>query len=95
MNSIDILEEHQNVDDDHDTFIERFLKDVIDRRRHQVKEMMKRKVIGTMGTTQIRNQFCCSRRNDMTRKIDVSLAIVANWCSENKDQVAQLESSRQ
>ena len=29
--------------------------------------------------------------NDKTRKIDVSLAIVANWCSENKDQVAQFE----
>ena len=31
MNSIDILGEHQNVDDDHDTFVERFHEDVIDR----------------------------------------------------------------
>ena len=31
----------QNVDDDHDTFVERFHEDVIDRRRHQVKVMMK------------------------------------------------------
>ena len=30
--------------------------------------MMKRKVIGTMGTTQTQNQACCSRQNDMTRK---------------------------
>ena len=36
--------------------------------------MMKRKVIGTMGTTQTRSQACCSRRNDMTRKIGVGLA---------------------
>ena len=32
MNSIDILQEHQNVDDDHDTFVERFHEDVIDQR---------------------------------------------------------------
>ena len=41
------------VDDDHDTFVERFQEDVINQRRHQVKRMMKRKVIGTMGTTQL------------------------------------------
>ena len=52
INSLDILEEHQNVDDVHDTFVTRFHEDVIDRRRHQVDGMMKRKVIGTMGTTQ-------------------------------------------
>ena len=34
---------------------------------------MKRKVIGTTGTTQTRNQAYCSRRNDMMRKIDVGL----------------------
>ena len=56
INSIDILEEHQNADGDHDTFVERFQEDVTDRRRQQVKGMMKRKVIGTMGTTQTRNQ---------------------------------------
>ena len=32
MNSIVNLKEHQNVDDDHDTFVERFHEDVIDRR---------------------------------------------------------------
>ena len=32
MNSIDNLKEHHNVDDDHDTFVERFHEDVIDRR---------------------------------------------------------------
>ena len=53
--------------------------------------MMKRKVIGTMGTTQTRNQACCSRRNDMTRKIDVSLAHHRKLCS-GKDRVAQLKS---
>ena len=35
---------------------------------------MKRKVIGTTGTSQTRNQACCTRRNDKTRKVDVSLA---------------------
>ena len=38
INSIDILEEHQNVDGDHDTFVERFHEDVIDPRSHQVKK---------------------------------------------------------
>ena len=32
MNSIVNLKEHQNVDDDHDTFVERFHEDVTDRR---------------------------------------------------------------
>ena len=32
--------------------------------------------------------------NDMTRKIDVSLAHRRKWCSGNKDQVAQLKSAR-
>ena len=48
INSIDILEEHQNVDGDHDTFVERFHEDIIDPRSHQVKRMMKQEVIGTM-----------------------------------------------
>ena len=43
------------VDDDHDTFVERFHEDVINQRRHQAKGMMKRRVIGTMGMTQTRN----------------------------------------
>ena len=64
----------QNVDDVHDTFVARIYEEVIDRRSHPVKGMMKRKVIGTRGTTQTRNQACCSRLNDMARKIDVSLA---------------------
>ena len=64
----------QNVDDDYDTFVERFHEDVINQRRHQVKGMMKQKVIGTMGMTQTRNQACCSRQNDKTGKSDVSLA---------------------
>ena len=36
--------------------------------------MMKPKVIGTMGTTQTRNQACCSRTNEMTRKIDCKIS---------------------
>ena len=52
INSIGILEEHQNVDGDHDTFVERFHEDGIDPRSHQVKRMMKQEVIGTIGTTQ-------------------------------------------
>ena len=42
-------------------FVERFHEDVINRRCHQAKGMMKKKVIGTTGTTQTRNQACCSR----------------------------------
>ena len=61
INSIYILEEHQNADGDHDTFVERFHEDVIDPRSHQVKRMMKQEVIGTMGTTQTRTQACCLR----------------------------------
>ena len=64
----------QIVDNDHDKFVERFQEDVINQRPHQVKGMMKRKVIGTMGMTQTQNQACCSRQNDMMRKIDISLA---------------------
>ena len=63
----------QKVDNDHDTFVERLPEDVIDPRSHQVKRMMKRKVIGTPVRTQTGNQVCCSRRNDMTTKIDASL----------------------
>ena len=81
-----------NADDDHDTFVERFHEDVINRRWHQVKEMMKRMAIGTMGTTQTRNQACCSRRNDTTRRIDVRLVHHRKLCS-GKDQVAQLKFS--
>ena len=61
INSIDILEEHQNVDGDHDTFVERFHADVVNQRRHQVKGMMKQEVIGTTVTTQTRTQACCLR----------------------------------
>ena len=73
INSIDILEEHQNVDGDHDTFVERFHEDVIDPRSQQVKRMMKQEVIGTTVTTRTRTQACCLRRNDMTMRIDVRL----------------------
>ncbi len=52
----------QNVDD-HDTFVARVHEDVSNRRWHQVKGMMMRKVIGTKGTTQTQNQVCCSRDN--------------------------------
>ena len=94
MNTIDILEELRMLMTIMKSFVERFHEDVIGRRWHQVKGMMKRKVNGTRGTTQTRNQACCSRRNDMTRKIDVSLAQRRRWCSGNKDQVAQLKSAR-
>ena len=84
----------QNVDD-HDTFVARVHEDVIDRRRHQVKVMMKWKVIEPKGMTQTRNQACCSRRNDMMMRIDVRLVHRWKLCSEKKDRVAQLKSSRQ
>ena len=41
----------QKVDNDHDTFVERFHEDVIDRRRHQAKAMVKRRFIATTDTT--------------------------------------------
>ena len=84
----------QNADDDHDTFVERIHEDVIDWRWHQVKGMMKQKVIETMCMTQTRNQVCCSRRNDMTRKINVRLAHRRKLCSGKKDRVAQLKLAR-
>ena len=83
-----------NVDDDHDTFVERIHEEAIDQRLHQAKGLMQQKIIGATDTTQTRGQVCCSRWNDMTRKIDVSLAHRRKWCSGNKDQVAQLKSSR-
>ena len=92
MSSIVNLKEHQNVDDDHDTFVERFHEDVIDWRWHQVKGMMKQKVIQTTCMTQTWNQACCSRKYDMTRKIDESLGHHRKLCSRKKDQVAQLKS---
>ena len=52
---------------------------------------MKQKVIETMGTSQSRNQDCCSRQNDMTRKVDVSLAHRRKLCFGKKNQVAQLK----
>ena len=84
-NSIDIFEEHQNVDVDHDTFVKRIHEDVINQRRHQVKGMMKQEVIGTTGKTQTQNQARCSRRNDMMRKNDVSLAHRRKLCSVKKE----------
>ena len=47
-----------NAHDDHDTFVARVHEDVIDRRRHQVRGIMKQKVIGTKGRRQTRNQAC-------------------------------------
>ena len=51
----------QNVDDIHDTIVERFHADVVNQRRHHVKGMMKQEVIGTTVTTQTRTQSCCLR----------------------------------
>ena len=76
-------------------FVEGIHEEAIDQRLHQAKGLMQQKIIGATDTTQTRGQVCCSRWNDMTRKIDVSLAHRRKWCSGNKDQVAQLKSSRQ
>ena len=76
-------------------FVDRLHEDVINQQRQQVKGMMKRKVIRTMVTIETRNQACSSRRNDMMRKIDVSLAHHQKLCSGKKDQVTQLKSARQ
>ena len=81
----------QNVDEDHETFVERFHEDIIAHRRHQAKGRMERKVIETTDMTQTRNQACCSRRNDMTRKVDVSLAHRRKLCFGKKDRIAQLK----
>jgi hypothetical protein len=52
----------QYIDGDHDKFLSRgTYEDAIVQRRHQAKEMMKRKVLGTTDTTQARNQACCLR----------------------------------
>ena len=61
MNSIDYPGRAHKVDDDHDTFVERFHEDVINQQRHRVKGMMKRKVIGTTVGTQIPKQACCPK----------------------------------
>ena len=45
---------------------------------------MERKVIETTDMTQTRNQACCSRRNDMTRKVGVSLAHRRKLCTIKK-----------
>ena len=44
-----------------------------------------------MGMSQTQNQACCSRKNDMMRKIDVSLAHHRKLCFGKKNQVAQLK----
>ena len=93
MNSIDILEGLIRFMMITTHFVERFHEDVINQRRHQVKGMMKEKVIGTTVTTQTRNQACCSRRNDMPMRIDVRLIHRRKLCSEKKDRVAQLKFS--
>ena len=85
MNSIDILEGVKMLMIITTTFVERLHEEAIEQRWHQVKGMMKRKVIGTMGTTQTWNQVCCSRRNDTTRKTDVRLAHRRNLCSGKKN----------
>ena len=95
MNSIDIQEGVKMLMMITTNFVERLHEDVIHRRWHQVKGIVKQKVIGTKGTTQTRNQACCSRRNDMTVIIDVRLVHRRKLCSEKKDRVAQLKSSRQ
>ena len=92
MNSIDILEDLGMLMMITTHFVERFQEDVTDQRCHQVNGMMKREVIETTDTIQTRNQACCSRRNDMTRKIDVGLAHHRKLCS-GKDKVAQLKFS--
>ena len=68
MNSIDILEELRMLMMIMKIFVERFHGDVIRRRWHQVKGMMKRNVLGTMSMTQARIQACRSRWNDKMRK---------------------------
>ena len=85
MNTIDILEELRMLMMIMTNFVERFHADVVNQRRHQVKGMMKQEVIGTTVTTQTRNQVC-SRRNDMTRKIDVRLAYHLSLCSGKRGQ---------
>ena len=91
MNSIDILEELRMLMMIMTHLSRDFMKMQSIGDDIKLKGMMKRKVIGTMGTTQTRNQFCCSRKNDMMRKIDVRLAHRRNLCSGKKDQVAQLK----
>ena len=59
MNSIDILKGVKILMMITTNFVERLHEDAFEQRQHQIKGMMKRKVIGTMGTTSTRNQARC------------------------------------
>ena len=80
MNSIDIQEGVKMLMMITTNFVKRLHEDVIDRRCPQVKGMIKRKVNGTEGMTQIPRQACCPKRNDMMwkdqRKLSSSSKIV-------------------
>ena len=88
MNSIGIMEGVKMLMMIMTNFVERLHEEVIEQRLHQVKGLMQHKIIGTMDTTPTRHQACCVRRNDKTRKIDVSLAHHRKLCSGIKDHVA-------
>ena len=91
MNSTDILEELRMFMMIMTNFVERLHEEAIEQRLHQATGLMQRKIIGTTDTKPIRNQDCCSRRTDMTRKIDVTLAHCQKLCSGNKDREAQFK----
>ena len=52
--------------------VERLHEEANKQKLHQGKGLMQRKIIGTTDTIETRIQVCCSRRNDMTTKIDAS-----------------------
>ena len=83
----------QNVNDDHDTIVERFHEEAIEQRRHQEKAMVKRRVIGP----RIRHTLGIKLdvQGEMIRRgrSIVRLAHRRNLCSGKKDPVAQLKFS--
>jgi hypothetical protein len=60
MNSIHNLEEVKTLTMITTHFVERFHEDVINKRRHQAKGMVKQKVIGTTDKMKTQNQSCLS-----------------------------------
>ena len=76
-----ILGRAQNVDDDHDTFVEKFHEDVIDQRRHQAKEWGSERLSKPQIRLLAQNRYCPSRQLIMMLKIRCKLSALLELCS--------------
>ena len=83
-NSRYVSGEVKNVDDDHDTFIERFQEDVIDQRRHHTKGMVKQKVTITIDKMPSQNSELSLKTNNMMRKVRCKLRALSGLCPEDE-----------